>query len=96
MNEVHAGQSVAINGIALHYELHGDGDPLLLLHGMTGCAGDWHHAGRDRFAETYRLIAVDARGHVRRPPAIIQPLGTNVAPNPETDREAESEPDVGF
>ncbi len=63
MNEVHSGQSVAINGIALHYELHGHGDPLLLLHGMTGCAGDWRHAGRERFAETYRLIAVDARGH---------------------------------
>jgi hypothetical protein len=36
------------------------------------------------------------KGNVRRPLAIVQPRRTNVAPNPETHRETESEPDVGF
>jgi pimeloyl-ACP methyl ester carboxylesterase len=47
----------------LSYELEGSGEPLLLLHGMGGCARDWQHFGRDAFARAYRLLAVDARGH---------------------------------
>jgi pimeloyl-ACP methyl ester carboxylesterase len=55
----------SVNGIELHYERSGRGEPLLLLHGLTGCAGDWAHAGRDALAERYQLIALDARGHGR-------------------------------
>ena len=54
-----------LNGIDLHYEIHGQGEPLLLLHGFTGCAGDWAHAGRDDLAARHRLIVPDARGHGR-------------------------------
>lgn len=54
-----------LNGIELHYEVHGRGEPLLLLHGFTGCAGDWVHAGRDALAARHRLVAPDARGHGR-------------------------------
>jgi pimeloyl-ACP methyl ester carboxylesterase len=35
---------------------------------MGGCAGDVAHAGLDRLAERYRVIAVDARGHGRSTP----------------------------
>jgi pimeloyl-ACP methyl ester carboxylesterase len=59
------GHSVRLNGIELHYETMGTGEPLLLLHGMGGCAADWVHAGRDELARHHRLIAVDARGHGR-------------------------------
>ena len=52
-----------LDGIDLHYEVHGSGEPLFLLHGMTGCARDWRHAALDRFAGAYQVIAVDARGH---------------------------------
>jgi pimeloyl-ACP methyl ester carboxylesterase len=58
-------QTVALNGIELHYRIDGDGEPLLLLHGGTGCSEDWSYAGRERFAAEYKLIAPDARGHGR-------------------------------
>ena len=58
-------QRCRLNGIDLHYETLGQGEPLLLLHGMTGCTGDWAFAGREQLAEAYRLIMVDARGHGR-------------------------------
>lgn len=59
------GHSVALNGIDLYYETEGSGEPLLLLHGGTGCLENWNHAGRDQFAQQYRLILPDARGHGR-------------------------------
>jgi pimeloyl-ACP methyl ester carboxylesterase len=55
--------SIALNGISLHYELRGEGPPLLLLHGGTGCHSDWAYAGREFFERDYRLIIPDARGH---------------------------------
>jgi pimeloyl-ACP methyl ester carboxylesterase len=58
-------QTVRVNGAELHVESAGQGEPLLLLHGMGGCAQDWHHAGRESLAREYRLIAFDARGHGR-------------------------------
>jgi pimeloyl-ACP methyl ester carboxylesterase len=47
-----------------------DGEPLLLLHGGTGCCEDWQYAGRERFAAEYRLIEPDARGHGRSSPPL--------------------------
>jgi len=60
-----AAQSVPINGIEMYYETEGAGEPLLLLHGGTGCQENWAHAGRDEFAREYTLIKPDARGHGR-------------------------------
>ncbi len=56
---------VALNGIEMYYEVEGSGEPLLLLHGGTGCTQNWVHAGRDQFAREYQLIVPDARGHGR-------------------------------
>lgn len=53
---------VEVNGIELHYEAAGDGEPLLWLHGFMGAGADW----RQVFAEPpagFRLIAPDLRGH---------------------------------
>jgi pimeloyl-ACP methyl ester carboxylesterase len=58
-------ESVAVNGIEMFYEIDGAGDPLLLLHGGTGCHEDWVYAGRDELLKHYTLIAPDARGHGR-------------------------------
>jgi pimeloyl-ACP methyl ester carboxylesterase len=55
--------TVSLNGISLHYEVRGEGPPLLLLHGGTGCHSDWAYAGREQFEREYRLIIPDARGH---------------------------------
>lgn len=57
--------TVEVNGISLYYEVRGDGPPLLLLHGGTGCHNDWDYAGREHFEREYQLIAPDARGHGR-------------------------------
>jgi len=59
------GQRVKVNGIEMYYETDGSGEPLLLLHGGTGCHENWAHAGRDLFAHEYSLILPDARGHGR-------------------------------
>jgi pimeloyl-ACP methyl ester carboxylesterase len=58
-------QSTQLNGIEMYYEMEGSGEPLLLLHGGTGCHDDWVYAGRDRLVTEYMLIKPDARGHGR-------------------------------
>jgi len=58
-------RTLTINGCEIHCELRGRGEPLLLLHGFTGCSGDWQYAGREALENRYRLIAPDARGHGR-------------------------------
>jgi pimeloyl-ACP methyl ester carboxylesterase len=55
---------ITVNGIDLHWDTHGDGQPLLWLHGFMGHGADW------RFVfpappEGYRLIAPDLRGQGR-------------------------------
>ena len=56
-------RTAKLDSVELSYEREGRGEPLVLLHGMGGCARDWQHFGRDAFARAYQLIAVDARGH---------------------------------
>jgi pimeloyl-ACP methyl ester carboxylesterase len=53
-----------INGINLYYELHGDGEPLVLVHGYTGDVSDWRFQIAD-FSRTHRVLAFDHRGHGR-------------------------------
>ena len=51
-----------INGMAMTYEIIGDGEPLLWLHGFMGAGPDWKYI----FGEPppgFRLIAPDLRGH---------------------------------
>lgn len=58
--------SISYDGAELHYRTHGDGEPLLLLHGFTGSGGDWVHLfDLDELARRFRLIVPDARGHGR-------------------------------
>jgi pimeloyl-ACP methyl ester carboxylesterase len=58
-------ESVQLGDIEMYYESEGSGEPLLLLHGGTGCHEDWAYAGRDQFVRDYTLIKPDARGHGR-------------------------------
>jgi pimeloyl-ACP methyl ester carboxylesterase len=54
----------ATGEMELHYDLTGDGDPLLWLHGHMGHGPDWRYI----FPEPprgYRVIAPDQRGHGR-------------------------------
>jgi pimeloyl-ACP methyl ester carboxylesterase len=49
---------------SLHYEEYGQGDPLLLVHGLGSSSRDWEHQV-PAFAAHYRVIVVDVRGHGR-------------------------------
>jgi pimeloyl-ACP methyl ester carboxylesterase len=55
---------IRIGDMELHYDLHGDGEPLLWLHGGMGHGPDWTFIFKDPPAG-YRLIAPDLRGHGR-------------------------------
>jgi pimeloyl-ACP methyl ester carboxylesterase len=53
---------VEINGVNLNYEVAGDGEPLLWLHGLMGAGPDWNYIFPELPAG-FRLIAPDLRGH---------------------------------
>lgn len=53
---------IEVNGIELHWEEHGEGEPLLWIHGGMGHGADWQYVFKEPPAG-YRLIAPDLRGH---------------------------------
>lgn len=55
---------VPVNGLRYYYEIHGAGEPLLLLHGGLGSI-DMFGPVLPALATTRRVIAVDLQGHGR-------------------------------
>jgi pimeloyl-ACP methyl ester carboxylesterase len=56
--------NTTVNGIDMRYDVRGEGEPLLLLHGFFGSSADWVHLfDLDQLARTYRVITPDLRGH---------------------------------
>lgn len=53
---------VTANGVRLHYEEAGRGPAVVFAHGGGGDLSQWRHQ-LPAFAERYRAIAFDARGH---------------------------------
>jgi pimeloyl-ACP methyl ester carboxylesterase len=54
--------TVRINDVHIYYESHGNGFPLVFAYGLGGNTGMW--AGQiDAFAQHYRFIIWDPRGH---------------------------------
>ena len=53
-----------LNGVQLYFEVHGSGDPLILLHGFGGCSQDWSPLITD-WRANFQLIVPDMRGHGR-------------------------------
>src|SRR5262249_24649035 len=58
------GRTVPINGMQMYYEIRGEGEPLVLLHGGTGIGSDWELIFKDP-PNGYRLVVPDLRGHGR-------------------------------
>jgi pimeloyl-ACP methyl ester carboxylesterase len=51
-------------GLRLHYQVEGDGPPLICQHGFGDCPESWYELGYvDALKDDYRLILIDARGH---------------------------------
>lgn len=53
---------VEANGVRLHYEVTGDGPPLVFVHGMCGRGAVW--AGQvERLSDEFTCVTYDRRGH---------------------------------
>ncbi len=51
-------------GVRIHYQIEGDGPPLVLQHGFFWSVEGWYRVGYvDTLRTSYRLILIDARGH---------------------------------
>jgi pimeloyl-ACP methyl ester carboxylesterase len=54
-----------VNGLKMYYEIHGSGEPLVLLHGaFMAVSGDWMD-WINELAKTRKVIAIDMQGHGR-------------------------------
>jgi len=62
---------VSVNGLDMYYEAHGDGSPLLLLHGGSGSIPEkWIPF----FTPRFRLIAPEQMGHGRTADLVDRPF----------------------
>lgn len=84
-------ESVLINGKEMYYEVYGEGEPLILLHGYSLSSISWHTYISD-FEDDYKVYLIDLPGHGKSAPfseqlsinkvavdlkALLQHLGIN-------------------
>lgn len=56
--------ATAPDGVRIHYEIEGDGPPLVLQHGLLRDLNNWRERGYiERLAPRYQCVLVDSRGH---------------------------------
>ncbi|HVT70466.1 MAG TPA: alpha/beta fold hydrolase, partial [Trebonia sp.] len=53
---------VSVSGARIHYEVRGDGPPVMLVAGTGYSGSTWHPSLCDALAARYRLITFDHRG----------------------------------
>src|SRR2546425_2583349 len=54
-----------VNGLKMYYEIHGSGEPVVLLHGaFMAISGDWNN-WIGELSKTRKVIAVEMQGHGR-------------------------------
>lgn len=58
------GRTETLNGQLIYFEVHGTGEPLLLLHGFSGSSRDWIPS-LAQWGAKFQLILPDLRGHGR-------------------------------
>ncbi|MBS2534542.1 alpha/beta hydrolase [Catenulispora sp. NF23] len=58
------GAYVDVDGLSMYYEVIGEGEPVVLVHGTGGTVESWY-AQRELLPEWYRVYMLDCRGHGR-------------------------------
>ncbi len=58
------GKTEILHEMEMYYEIRGEGNPLLLLHGFTGSGADWQLIFKDP-PKGFQFIIPDLRGHGR-------------------------------
>src|SRR5215475_5541981 len=56
------GKYAEVNGLKMYYEIHGSGQPLVLLHGAFGFAESWATI-LPTLTKTHQVIALELQGH---------------------------------
>jgi pimeloyl-ACP methyl ester carboxylesterase len=59
-----AGTHIEANGLRIYCEVHGEGEPLLLIHGGTATSQSWA-SHLPVFTEHFQVFTPDSRGHGR-------------------------------
>ncbi|MDW3194637.1 MAG: alpha/beta hydrolase [Cytophagales bacterium] len=70
--------TLSINGKTIYYEVYGQGEPLILLHGYSLSSASWHDYIAD-FSDSYELYLIDLTGHGKSAPFSEQLSIRNVA-----------------
>jgi pimeloyl-ACP methyl ester carboxylesterase len=65
----HSG-TVKVNGIDLYYEIHGSGEPLLMIEGLGYSAWMWYKQ-IPIFSKRYQVILFDNRGKHRQADSVL-------------------------
>lgn len=53
---------IKVNDLNIYYEIHGQGEPLVLIHGLGSSSQDWAYQ-LDHFSSRYKVLVYDVRGH---------------------------------
>ncbi len=61
-NEAEKGSYASVNGLNMYYEIHGSGEPLMMLHGAFGMA-EMYGALLPLLAQSRQVIAVELQAH---------------------------------
>jgi pimeloyl-ACP methyl ester carboxylesterase len=59
------GSYVSVNGLSMYYEIHGEGQPLVLLHGAFSAIGTSFGKILPGLAKTRQVVAFELQGHGR-------------------------------
>lgn len=64
MAEPITGKTESLNGVELYFEVHGAGQPIVLLHGFSGSSQDWKPS-LNQWGADFQFLLPDLRGHGR-------------------------------
>jgi pimeloyl-ACP methyl ester carboxylesterase len=68
-----------VNGLKMYYEVHGSGEPVVLLHGaFMSIPGNWD-GWIDELSKTRKVIAIEMQGHGRTADIPREPTSANFA-----------------